>query len=76
MKQPLKLLFVSPLAERSGAPLVLATLAAHLDRTRYETVVVLPEPGEYAVITARNGQIVQTYTIVVADGSQSQTEED
>ena len=37
--------------------------------------LVLPEPGEYAVITARNGQIVQTYTVVVADAGQSQKED-
>ena len=37
--------------------------------------LVLPEPGEYAVITARNGQIVQTYTVVVADAGQTKIEE-
>lgn len=32
--------------------------------------LTLPEPGEYAVVTARSGQIVQTYTVVVTDSTQ------
>ena len=47
----------------------------HAQIVRFDDLV-LPEPGEYAVITARNGQIVQTYTIVVADAGQTKTEED
>ena len=46
----------------------------HAQIVRFDDLV-LPEPGEYAVITARNGQIVQTYTVIVADDSQNQTEE-
>ena len=56
----------------------LITLSGTLAVCAFTTAAcsTLPEPGEYAVITARNGQIVQTYTIVVADAGQTQTEED